>query len=204
MGTRRLRGSSACSAALDWNGDSPFLTAGKDEQASTVTRAGWWKAGRDQGSPLRRCFKPRPPLSAGCAGFASGCRSSGFGAQAIAGLKSVLTLRSRSGRLSGLLSGCPPTDTRPQARAKLGNYAHKRCASALQEFFFQNRCRRYAARSRRGQDAALARPNRVALIARGEWLDLLGAADEGDHHRDAAEKEQALHDVHAVGADVER
>src|SRR5205085_4414359 len=24
-------------------------------------------------------------------------------------------------RLSGLLSGCPPTDTRPQARAKLGN-----------------------------------------------------------------------------------
>jgi len=25
------------------------------------------------------------------------------------------------GRLSGLLSGCPPTDTRPQARAKLGN-----------------------------------------------------------------------------------
>ena len=32
---------------------------------------------RDQRSPLRRCFKPRPPLSAGCAGFASGCRSSG-------------------------------------------------------------------------------------------------------------------------------
>src|SRR5262249_17303250 len=28
-------------------------------------------------------------------------------------------LRSHSGRLSGLLSGCPPTDTRPQARAKL-------------------------------------------------------------------------------------
>jgi hypothetical protein len=30
------------------------------------------------------------------------------------------SLRSRSGRLSGLLSGCPPIDTRPQARAKLG------------------------------------------------------------------------------------
>src|ERR1700761_8176973 len=30
---------------------------------------------RDQKSPLRRCFKPRPPLSAGCARFASGCRS---------------------------------------------------------------------------------------------------------------------------------
>src|SRR5215813_6375219 len=36
------------SAALDWNGESPFRTAGNDEQASTVTRAGWWKAGRDQ------------------------------------------------------------------------------------------------------------------------------------------------------------
>src|SRR5215472_11531459 len=30
--------------------------------------------------------------------------------------------RSHSGRLSGLLSGCPPTDTRPQARANLGKH----------------------------------------------------------------------------------
>src|SRR5215475_11423190 len=30
--------------------------------------------------------------------------------------------RSHSGRLSGLLSGCPPTDTRPQARANLGSH----------------------------------------------------------------------------------
>jgi len=30
MGTRRLRELSACSAALDWNGEIPFLTAGKD------------------------------------------------------------------------------------------------------------------------------------------------------------------------------
>ena len=131
MGTRRLRELSACSAALDWNGESPFLTAGKDEQASTVTRAGWWKAGRDQRSPLRRCFKPRPPLRAGCAGFASGCRSSGFGAQAIADSN----LRSRSGRLSGLLSGCPPTDTRPQARANLGKSAHKCICTRMQEKF---------------------------------------------------------------------
>src|SRR5437588_4656251 len=28
-------------------------------------------------------------------------------------------------RLSGLLSGCPPTDTRPQARAKLGTQRNK-------------------------------------------------------------------------------
>src|SRR5262245_51260759 len=117
-------------AALDWNGEFPLRTAGNDEQASSVARAGWWKAGRDQGSPLRRCFKPRPPWRAGCAGFASGCRSSVFGAQTIAVVYQVSTLRSRSGRLSGLLSGCPPTDTRPQARAKLGNCAHKRYAPA--------------------------------------------------------------------------
>src|SRR5262245_35218161 len=93
MGTRRLRELSARSAALDWNGELPFRTAGNDEQASTVTRAGWWKAGRDQRSPLRRCFKPRPPLRAGCAGFASGCRLSGFGAQAIADLRLAISLR---------------------------------------------------------------------------------------------------------------
>jgi hypothetical protein len=38
-------------------------------------------------------------------------------------------------RLSGLLSGYLPTDTRPQARAKLGKNAHKRFDSASQEFF---------------------------------------------------------------------
>ena len=56
---------------------------------------------------FRRCFKPRRPLRAGFAGFASGCRSREQGRS--------LFLR----RLSGLLSGCPPTDTRPQARAKV-------------------------------------------------------------------------------------
>ena len=69
-----------------------------------------------QEGPLRRCFQPRPPLSAGFAGVASGCRSM---------RRSCRTgdrrLRSHSGRLSGLLSGCPPTDTRPQARAKMSN-----------------------------------------------------------------------------------
>ena len=102
--------------------EDPFRTAGKDEQASAVPTL---EGRRDQRSPLRRCFKPRPPLSAGCAGFASGCRLSGselrrpilspLGLEAL-GFES----RPHSGRLSGLLSGCPPTGTRPQARAKLG------------------------------------------------------------------------------------
>ena len=43
--------------------------------------------------------------------------------------------RSRSGRLSGLLSGCPPTDTRPQARAKLGKRAHNGIATVTQVVF---------------------------------------------------------------------
>jgi hypothetical protein len=38
-------------------------------------------------------------------------------------------------RLSGLLSGYLPTDTRPQARAKLGKNAHKGFDSPPQDFF---------------------------------------------------------------------
>jgi len=38
-------------------------------------------------------------------------------------------------RLSGLLSGYLPTDTRPQARAKLGKTGNKRFDSASQDFF---------------------------------------------------------------------
>src|SRR3979409_521763 len=38
-------------------------------------------------------------------------------------------------RLSGLLSGYLPTDTRPQARAKLGKSAHRWFESASQHFF---------------------------------------------------------------------
>ena len=95
---------------------------------------------RDQRSPLRRCFKPRPPLSAGCAGFASGCRLSGSELKrpilSPLGLESLgFESRPHSGRLSGLLSGCPPTGTRPQARAKLGNSRNNRVEHAMQEFF---------------------------------------------------------------------
>jgi hypothetical protein len=38
-------------------------------------------------------------------------------------------------RLSGLLSGYLPTDTRPQARAKLGKSANTGFDSASQQFF---------------------------------------------------------------------
>jgi hypothetical protein len=118
MGTRRREGSRTlqCCLGLDW-GVSPIRTRGNDEQASSVARAGLWRTGRDQKSPLRRCFKPRPSWRTRCAGFASGCQSSVRSSNDPVILRSS---RSRSGRLSGLLSGCPPIDTRPQARAKLG------------------------------------------------------------------------------------
>ena len=99
---------------------------------------------RDQRSPLRRCFKPRPPLSAGCAGFASGCRLSGSELRRPTLSPFGFESRPHSGRLSGLLSGCPPTDTRPQARAKLGgrdiSALAQRCKSffALAEIFLAN------------------------------------------------------------------
>src|SRR5579863_940005 len=48
-------------------------------------------------------------------------------------IANVTFLRSRSGRLSGLLSGCPPTDTRPQARAKLGEGAISLYCDPLQD-----------------------------------------------------------------------
>src|SRR5215510_6653457 len=98
--------SRSCCLGLD--GEIPVRTAGKDEQASSVTRAGGGNRQRPR-KPDRRCFKPRPLLRAECAGFASGCRSD-F-------LESLAHL---SRRLAGLLSGYLPTDTRPQARAKLG------------------------------------------------------------------------------------
>ena len=117
---------------LDWGSPAPRLgKKDKPFQRSGIS-AGFQK------SPFRRCFKPRPPLSAGCAGFASGCRLSGSELKrpmlSPLGLESLgFEFRPNSGRLSGLLSGCPPTGTRPQARAKLGNRElsalHNRCKS---------------------------------------------------------------------------
>src|SRR5690242_10140465 len=74
---------------LGLDGESPVRTAGKDEQASSVTRAGGGGRQRPR-KPDRRCFKPRPLLRAECAGFASSCRSDflesfGFSLQAAGG-----------------------------------------------------------------------------------------------------------------------
>ena len=51
----------------------PFRTPGKIDKPLRLL--GLWRANRDQKSPVRRCFKSRPPLG-GVRRFASGCRSS--------------------------------------------------------------------------------------------------------------------------------
>src|SRR5947209_1069830 len=75
-------------------GNNPFRTPGKKDKPLRLSAL---EADRDQKSPVRRCFKSRPPFG-GVRRFASGCRSF-------------------EGWLTGLLSRSPPTDTRPQARA---------------------------------------------------------------------------------------
>jgi hypothetical protein len=67
----------------------------------------------DQKSPLRRCFKPRPLVENERKPVASD-RRSWCGVDPLRFL-TLWGLRPR--RLSGLLSGCPPTGTQPQARA---------------------------------------------------------------------------------------
>ena len=175
-------------------------------------RAGRWRAGRDQKSPLRRCFKPRPPLSAGCAGFASGCRSGVSELQATADLTSW---RSHSGRLSGLLSGCPPTDTRPQARAKLGKAINNRASRESQEKFrararFSRATRRIRSRSvnervneASARRAAVAR--RSSATGGGERLDAHAVAHEArPSPRGRATKNRICRRVDAVVAETEQ
>ena len=79
-------------------------------------------AGSHPKKPFRRCFKPRRQWRAGIAGSPP---AAGRGSKEVQFLP---------WRLSGLLSGCPPTDTRPQARAKLGNSANKPLCSDAQAF----------------------------------------------------------------------
>ena len=67
-------GLSTRDAALAWSG---MTRSARPARMDKPLRCRPLEGRRDQKSPLRRCFKPRPPLSAGCAGFASGCRLSG-------------------------------------------------------------------------------------------------------------------------------
>src|SRR6202035_4728668 len=131
METRSASRPSHPDDALDWSGRS---RSARLARVNKPLRCRPLEGRRDQKSPLRRCFRPRPPLRTRCAGFASGCRSMFSELRPwTSGQSDLGSWRSRSGRLSGLLSGCPPTDTRPQARAKLGEGAISLYCDPLQE-----------------------------------------------------------------------
>ena len=55
----------------------------------------------------------------------------------------------------------------------------------------------------RGDFARLAGNALPGSVPFGEGLDLLGVAQEGQHHRDTRDEENALHDMDAVFAEVE-
>lgn len=124
--TRGFNGQAAV-AAVDWK-ESPSARLAKMDKPLRIPCL--WRAQRDQKSPLRRCFKSRPSGRTRYAGFASGCRL----------IIGSIEKTDGPGRLSGLLSGCPPTDTRPQARAKLGKGGIRVIAPPMQVFFSSQIC----------------------------------------------------------------
>src|SRR5690242_3219072 len=168
---------------LGLDGESPVRTAGKDEQASSVTRAGGGGRQRPR-KPDRRCFKPRPLLRAECAGFASSCRSD---------FLESLALLSR--RLAGLLSGYLPTDTRPQARAKLGN---------IRNNIFFALCKRISSPHENFLNFFFRRLIATRSVARGERFDAMRGADELRHDGEAAQHEHDVEHARTEAAEIEQ
>ena len=73
METRSASRPSHPDDALDWSGKT---RSARLARVNKPLRCRPLEGRRDQKSPLRRCFRPRPPLRTRCAGFASGCQSS--------------------------------------------------------------------------------------------------------------------------------
>jgi hypothetical protein len=122
-------------AALDWIRENRIRTRGKRNKP---LRCRPLEGRRDQKSPfvVASSYVPRGergspvfPPAAGCCRVR--CRHPDRRLGAPARPASIL----KPWRLSGLLSGCPPTDTRPQARAKLGK-AQIRTLVPSDKYFF--------------------------------------------------------------------
>jgi hypothetical protein len=148
---RRLRRD----AALDWSGRT---RSARPARWTSLFGADLWTA--NQKSPLRRCFKPRPPLSAGCAGFASGCRSRSETASLVGSLvESPADLWSQA-TVRPLVR--MPTDRHTATgTCEFGRAANRRIDPPLQEK--SAAIRKFFDRDAKIGDAARSHPGRNAL-----------------------------------------
>jgi hypothetical protein len=111
---------------------------------------------RDQRSPLRRCFKPRPPLSAGCAGFASGCRLSGSESDDRKVFRRLLRAAVRP------LVRMPTNRHAATGTCEIGRAANRLVRQSMQEFFarapifFRRRDTKWSRETFRGTKMPLA------------------------------------------------
>ena len=124
-------------AALVWSGKT---RSARPARMDKPLRCRPLEGRRDQRSPLRRCFKPRPPLSAGCAGFASGCRLSGSELRrpslSPSGLESLGFEFSTSLRAAVRpLVRMPTNRHAATGTCEIGRARHKRDGAAMQAFF---------------------------------------------------------------------
>jgi len=101
-----------------------------------------WTAGRDQKSPLRRCFKSRPPLRAGCAGSppaaSHGCKEQSRLHQGIPGERcwppaisheEIFERPSASSPLGGCPASCPDTYRLTHDHRHVRNWARPQIGS---------------------------------------------------------------------------
>src|SRR5215204_543963 len=187
---------------LPWLGLGRPRTAllAMNEQASTVTRADWWKSRRDLRSPLRRCFKPRPLRRAECAGFASSCRSD------------VLESSHSPG---GWPASCPATYRSTHGHRHVRNWAR------IEIIYLSRESTLLRARTPRGHKIIPASLKKVFAKGKSadagtlgaaaqtpsafdEGLDALCVQDETHHDQDTEQEEHALQDVHGVAVEVKQ
>ena len=166
---RRGRTDTSNPTVLPWIGwEIPVRTPGNEGQAFSVARSGWWKAGRDQKSPLRRCFKSRPPLRAEYAGSPPaadhGCkRRSRLQRHLLREMLASSHRMLRDPRLPHPLAAVRPLVRIPTDRhtttgtCEIGQAGNKVFDSASQDFFeardgFSHRCHRVLRAGRRNMN----------------------------------------------------
>lgn len=123
---------------LPWIGSGyPVRTPGKEKQASSVAGYGNQPRPKKPASSLLQAASPAeygvhrsPPAADRCSGLDD---DDTFNVGPPQGITAAIPVH--PWRPSSLLSGCPPTDTRPQARAKLGKAGNRNNGRHMQEKF---------------------------------------------------------------------